>query len=58
MLMNYIVFRKSWKMGQKIGISSKCNLFTAEIIKSLLRANNDKRIISIHSIERYAYGMS
>ena len=45
-------------MGQKIEISSKCNLFTAEIIKSLLRANNDKRIISIHSIERYAYGMN
>ena len=45
-------------MGQKIEISSKCNLFTAEIIKSLLRANNDKRIIPIHSIERYAYGMN
>ena len=38
--------------------SKKYNVFTEEVNKTELSANNDKRIQSIDSIETYAYGPS
>ena len=38
--------------------SGKYNLFTEEINKIALSANDNKRIQSIDSVETYAYGMS
>ena len=39
-------------------MSEKHNVFTEEVNKIVLSANNDKRIQSIGSIETYAYGRS
>ena len=36
--------------------SKKYNVFTEEVNRTELSANNDKRIQSIDSIETYAYG--
>ena len=33
-------------------------MYSQEVNKAALSANNDKRIQSIHSIETYAYGTS
>ena len=38
--------------------SERHNVFTKEIVKIVLRLNNDKRIQSIDSIETDAYGTS
>ena len=38
--------------------SEKHNVFTEEINKTALISNDDKRIQSIDSVDRYAYGTS
>ena len=44
--------------SQQIFKSVRHNVFTEEINKTALNWNNDKRIQSIDSIEKYAHGMS
>ena len=44
--------------SQEIFKSERHNVFTEEINKTALNWNNDKRIQSIDSIEKYAHGMS
>ena len=43
---------------QQRSTSERHNVFTAEIKKTALSSNDDKRIRSIDSIETYAYGTS
>ena len=49
---------KSNKLTLKTIRSERHNVFTEEINKIALSSNGDKRMKSIDSIERYAYGTS
>ena len=60
--MNNGIFRKTMKNVRKLKTqkrfkSDRDNIFIEEINKIVSSSNDDKRMLSIDSIETYAYGM-